>query len=75
MRPEDAGNRKVHGAAEVKLYIVDVSMPNGNRESIMVSVAGDQMVILENKGRSASDWLKEAIFARINKRDGGVEQA
>jgi hypothetical protein len=74
MRPEDAGNRKVHGAAEVKLYIVDVSMPNGERDNIMVSVAGDQMVVLENKGRAPSNWLKEAIFARINKRDGGTEQ-
>lgn len=75
MRPEDAGTRKVHGVAEVKLFIVDVTMPNGDRENLMVSVAGDQMVILENKGRPPSTWLKDAIFERINKRSGGVEQA
>lgn len=72
--PEVAGVRKVHGVAEVKLVLIDVTRQNGLRETLMCSIAGDQMVIIDNKGRDAPDWLKQEVFAKMGKKAGGVEQ-
>lgn len=73
LRPEDAAGRKVHGISEVKTYLIDVDVGRGQRETYMVRVCGEHMIIVENKGRELSGWLKEAITKRI--AGGGVEQA
>ncbi len=65
LRPEDAAGRKVHGVVEVKTYLIDVDLGAGRRETIMVRMCGDEAIVVENKGRQLSGWLKEAIQKRI----------
>ncbi len=58
------------------MYILDVTMGNGERNTVLVVVAGDEMTLIENRGRRPPEWLKQEILGRIAKRsNGGVEQA
>lgn len=72
-RAEVSGVRQVHGVAEVRTVLVDMTDGNGKRETLLAFIAGDQMAVVENNGKPAQQWLKDMVFAKL--KGGGVEQA
>jgi hypothetical protein len=74
IRTESEAVRKVHGIAEVKPVLIDVTDGTGKRETLLAFIAGDSMVVVENDGKQAQQWLKDAVLAKLRNRDG-VEQA
>lgn len=70
---EMSGVRKVHGVAEVKTVLVDATDGNGLRTTHLAFIAGNQMVVVENNGKPAQQWLKDEVFKKMGKA-GGTEQ-
>jgi hypothetical protein len=69
---ESSGARRIHGVAEVKPVLIDCTDGNGVRSTLLAFIAGNEMVVVENNGKPAQQWLKDAVFAKL--RGGGTEQ-
>lgn len=68
-----ANRQRVHGVVDVRTVLIDYTDVSGNRETLMAQVAGNNVVIVENKGRPAQAWLRDIILEKL-KNAGGVEQ-
>lgn len=70
----------VHQVADVRVVIIDATV-NGNREAYLAMITGGQVVVIENSGKPAQQWMRDAVLAKVKgldsakKDDGSVEQA